>query len=251
VTTIERRFADLEDVEVRDDEGGGIRFSGHAAVFNSLTDLGPFREQVAPGAFRRTISPQHADVGFLYNHQPDSIMARTTNGTLKLAEDRAGLATDAVLDPSDWDVSRLVPKMRAGLVTKMSFGFRVVKNGDEWEDHPEDGGSPIRTLREVELFDVSPVTFPAYDDTDAALRSIAKGALAVAETRGITCEHCIDDVVEIIRRDAPLPEETSPDEGELRDEAAPDAAPPDEEPTHATDRLILARKRLEYLRTTL
>jgi uncharacterized protein len=175
---IERRYADIDAVEMRE-EGGRLGFRGHAAVFDSVTDLGPFRERVASGAFRKTV--QEADVRFLFNHEPDSVMARTVNGTLRLKEDAQGLVTEADLDPADWDVQRLAPKLRSGNVSQMSFAFRVVgPRGEEWDDQPEDGGKPIRTLRELALFDVSPVTYPAYAQTDASLRC---GIAAVAERR--------------------------------------------------------------------
>jgi HK97 family phage prohead protease len=150
-------------MEVRE-EGDSLRFSGHAAVFDQTTDLGFMRERVAPGAFKRTIK-NGANVAFLYNHDPSTVMARTTSGTLRLSEDDQGLVVDADLDPSDVDVQRLAPKLRRGDVSQMSFGFSVVK-----EDTDEDDDGEVRVLREVELFDVSPVTYPAYAGTDGGLR---------------------------------------------------------------------------------
>ena len=249
MTIIERRFLDVEDVEIRE-EGGSFKFSGYAAVFNSETDIGPFREKIAPGAFRRTIGPGRANVAFLYNHNPDSVMAHTGNGTLRLAEDGRGLRTEAELDPSDWDVQRLIPKLRSGNVSKMSFGFRVVR--DSWSD-PDDDGRQTRTLEEVALFDVSSVTFPAYSDTNGALRTMAKGALAVAETRGIAAN--LDDVMDTLRgelpdvQDSPVTETQEP-AAEVREETPEVDPPPAETPRPSTSRSHL-RKRLEYLETTL
>lgn len=188
---VERRFVSA-DFDIRDDDGS-VRFRGHAAVFDTLTDIGDmFREQVVPGAFRRTIGPGRADVRFLFNHDPDSVMARSTNDTLRLSEDEKGLLAEAELDPSDADVRRLLPKLRAGNVSQMSFAFRTVD--DDWDYEPEDGGTPIRTLQEVQLFDVSPVTFPAYPETDAALRTMARDAVAVATEHGIIENRCVDCV---------------------------------------------------------
>jgi len=244
--TIERRYATLTDVEVRETEHGGLRFSGHAAVFNSPTDIGPFREQVAKGAFKRTLG-MGADVRLLFNHDPDSVMARTTNGSLELREDGTGLLAEADLDPSDWDVQRLLPKLRSGNVSQMSFGFRVID--DEWSD-PDDDGRQLRTLREVQLLDVSAVTFPAYDDTDAALNSIARGALALAEQRGIDTEMDTDQVADTIRQSITDGDvQTSPEERE--EPSTPDDDPaPVETPRHSPSRSHL-RKRLDYLETTL
>ncbi len=207
---VERRFVPLEDVEVRED-GATLNFRGHAAVFDQVVDLGPWREQIAPGAFKKTI--READVRFLYNHEPDSVMSRTKNGTLRLREDKVGLNTDADLDPNDWDVQRLVPKLKSRNVDQMSFAFRVVgKEGETWDDDPEDGGKPIRTLREVGLFDVSAVTFPAYPSTDGGLR---KSIEAVAERRGIVCSWDDDEVeVETERAEdlGVFPPDSLPDE---------------------------------------
>ena len=165
--TPERRSVALAGVEVRE-EGDSLRFAGHAAVFNQETDLGWFREVIHPGAFRKTI--QEADVRFLFNHDPDTVMARTTNGTLRLSEDEVGLAVEADLDPADLDVQRLVPKLRSGNVSQMSFAFRAIK--EEWDD--TDPKRPLRAINEAALYDTSPVTFPAYEGTDAQLRAALK-----------------------------------------------------------------------------
>jgi hypothetical protein len=152
------------------EEGGVLRFKGHAAVFDRLADLGSFRERVSRGAFATTIRSGGIDTAFLYNHEQDSVMARSGSGTLRLSEDRAGLLVHADLDRDDFDVQRIVPKMRRGDLDRMSFAFSVSNpQGGLWDDQPEDGGKPIRTLVEVRLYDVSVVTFPAYAETSAAL----------------------------------------------------------------------------------
>lgn len=167
---IERRFAplDADSIEVREDSEG-LSFRGHAAVFDQEVDFGFFREKVAPGAFSKTIK-DGADVRFLFNHDPNTVMARTTVGNLRLSEDKSGLAVEADLDENDVDVQRLVPKLRSGNVTQMSFGFTVTK--EEVEKSEEKSASDLRILREVQLFDVSPVTFPAYEGTDGSLKSL-------------------------------------------------------------------------------
>ena len=259
---IERRYAPLSDVEVRED-GGLIAFRGHAAVFNQVTDLGPFREQIAHGAFRKTV--QEADVRFLFNHEPDSVMARSRAGTLRLQEDTVGLNTEADLDPSDWDVQRLAPKLRRGDVSAMSFAFRVVgEKGESCEDHPEDGGTPIRTLNELALFDVSAVTFPAYEGTDGSLRW---GVEAVAEARGLNmaavstpetppCERTPEDeatpededTTEEAETEETIPDEERQEEPQEVTEApvAESTTPPDDEP-----QALKLRERLAQLRVTL
>lgn len=159
-----------------DDITDGIGFKGHAAVFNSVTQIGGkrwgWREQIGEGAFAKTI--KEADVRFLINHNPDLVLARTLSNTLRLSEDNTGLATDADLARTSYGED-LAISLERGDVTQMSFAFRVVK--EEWEEGDDDE-LPLRTLKEVELFDVSAVTYPAYNDTDAGLRTVALDVLA-------------------------------------------------------------------------
>lgn len=145
-------------------EGERRTIGGYAAVFNTETDIGWFRERIAPGAFATAIS---GDVRALFDHDPGRVLGRTISGTLRLAEDATGLSCEIDLpDTSDGrDVETLVAR---GDVSGMSFGFRVTR--EEWDEtNPQ---SPLRTILEVELFEVSVVTFPAYADTEIALRSL-------------------------------------------------------------------------------
>jgi len=155
-----------EPVEIQA-EGDTISVSGYAAVFNSETIIGgSYREQIAPGAFADAIGRD--DVMFLINH--DGLpMARTKSGTLTLAEDERGLYMSAELDSSDPDVRAIVPKMKRGDLDKMSFAFSP--EIQSWDDS---GDMPLRTIRQASLYDVSIVTYPAYQDTDIGLRSLSE-----------------------------------------------------------------------------
>jgi hypothetical protein len=145
----------------------GVKVSGYAAVFNEAADIaGVFREVIAPGAFRAAIGRD--DVVFLVNH--DGLpLARTRSGTLKLSEDDHGLRMETTLDPEDPDVKSIVGKMKRGDLDKMSFAFRATKQ--TWDDTQD---PPLRTIQELELFDVSIVTSPAYDGTEIGLRGLEK-----------------------------------------------------------------------------
>lgn len=146
-----------------DDEAPSI--SGHAAVFNEQADIMGFREEIAPGAFSDSIKTD--DVRALFNHDPNHVLGRNRAGTLKLHEDRKGLAIE--IAPPDTQFSRdLMTSIKRGDIDQMSFGFQVV--AEEWREG-EDGEPDLRILKEVRLFDVSPVTFPAYTGTDVAVRS--------------------------------------------------------------------------------
>lgn len=161
------RMYPLADLEVREEGEGKLRFRGYAAVFDSLSeDLG-FREKVAPGAFRRTLQGK-ADIRLLLNHDANFVLARTKNGSLKLEEDERGLAVEAELAPTSY-AQDLAVLLRRKDVDQMSFGFQVMR--DDWEDHED--GSRVRTLKEVRLFDVSVVSFPAYEETTAELRGVS------------------------------------------------------------------------------
>jgi len=130
-------------------EGDELRVEGYAAVFNQVTDIGGhFREQIAPGAFAEAIGRD--DVVFLWNHDADTVMARTTSGTLLLEEDRRGLKMRASLDMSDPDVQRIYPKMKRGDVDKMSFAF--YPEVQEWSDINDE--MPLRTIKRASLHDV-------------------------------------------------------------------------------------------------
>lgn len=160
-------------MELREADGALV-LRGHAAVFDALSlPLGGFRERIARGAFAKTI--READVRLLAQHDPATVMARTRAGNLALFEDERGLAVEARLNPADPDVQRLAVKVRDGLIDQMSFGFEVIRqewSTEEVDDDWSEGEVPIRTIQEVRLWDVSPVTFPAYPDTDMELASV-------------------------------------------------------------------------------
>ena len=171
VKSEERRIANVADLEVRD-IGGQPVIAGHAAVFNKLSaDLGGFREQIAPGAFSRAIRDKH-DVRALFNHNPDRVLGRSSSRTLRMNEDAVGLAVE--INPPKSEAA-LLESMRRGDISQMSFGFSV--RDDAWESTPS---GDIRTVRDVDLFDVSVVTYPAYPQTDAAVRSLERWKLVRA-----------------------------------------------------------------------
>jgi HK97 family phage prohead protease len=167
-------------VEARAGEGGGYVIDGHAAVFNELSDnLGGFREKIDPGAFAKVLA-DGPDVRALFNHDPNFVLASTASTTAPLAleEDKRGLAYEATV-PADIADSYYGKAMRAqldtGLVTQSSFAFRV--GDDSWEED-EDTGGLIRTIHEFSgLYDVSPVTYPAYPQTDAGTSSHEDGEI--------------------------------------------------------------------------
>ena len=162
---IERRNFPVEELRAITDEAGLRHIVGYAAVFNSLSeDLGGFREKIDPGAFADTLNT--GDVRALKNHNSDYVLGRNKSGTLTLSEDQRGLKIDIMPPDAQWAKDLMVSIDRKD-VDQMSFGFRTIDQ--MWEgEYPDE----IRTLMKVELFDVSPVTFPAYPDTEVGLRSL-------------------------------------------------------------------------------
>ncbi|MFE9296589.1 HK97 family phage prohead protease [Streptomyces niveus] len=196
IGTEERRRLSLSaaDVVIRA-EGGAERFGGYAAVFNSRTSIGNplrwgFYEEIADGAFTKTLT--EGDARMLIDHDSYYVVSRVSAGSLLLAEDEHGLAVDSALDQDLSYVSDLRANVRNRNITGMSFGFYVIK--DEWnsESVEIEGADPVqvdvRVIREVRLVEVSAVTFPAYTETEAELKAVARaldhrGDLAAVEAR--------------------------------------------------------------------
>lgn len=176
--TIERRLSQGADIHAPGEPGSPTegRVSGYAALFGSLSeDLGGFTELIAPGAFQNALLT--SDVRALFNHDPNYVLGRVRSGTLQVAEDARGLRIEA--SPPDVQWARdLTVSIRRGDVDQMSFGFRVAPGGDEWVYSDE---AVTRTITRVQdLLDVSVVTYPAYPDTTAAVRSLEHWRAAVA-----------------------------------------------------------------------
>lgn len=164
IKTEERRIAVAELRVVSADSGQKI--AGHAAKFDLLSeDLGGFRERIAPGAFAKSI--QSADVRALWNHDANIVLGRNKSGTLRLSEDSAGLAFEVDMPDTQLVRDMVLAPIARGDVNQCSFGFYTVS--DKWA---KVDGEWVRTLLECELFDVSPVTYPAYPQTDVAVRSL-------------------------------------------------------------------------------
>jgi hypothetical protein len=153
--------------EVRsEEEEKKEKIVGYAAIFNSMSEeLGGFYEIIKPGAFKDSLKN---DVRALLNHDPNFVLGRTKSGTLRLKEDQKGLYVEIDVPETSW-AKDLLTSIKRGDINQMSFGFRVIE--DDWS---EKDGKLIRTLKKVDLFDVSIVTFPAYPQTEAQVRASIK-----------------------------------------------------------------------------
>jgi len=172
---IERRYYPIAEFRIDKRHDGGIHLTGYAAMFNKLSvEMAGFREKINPGAFEETIKTD--DIRALFNHNAELPLGRSKvkqgPGSLILTEDDRGLLMD--LNTTDTTYSRdLKVNIESGVITQMSFGFRVPPGGDEIESS---GDEIIRTLNKVKLMDVSPVTFPAYTDTTVQVRNFLRTA---------------------------------------------------------------------------
>lgn len=171
---IERRAWPLAEVRLHGGDDGP-KIGGYAAVFNApsetLSSFGmTFIEVIRRGAFSKTL--QEADIRALVNHDPNYVLGRNKADTLQLTENRKGLAVE--IDPPDTQWARdLMTSMKRGDVTQMSFAFQVLQ--EKWTENHTDR-TLLRELQEVQLYDVSVVTFPAYPDTSAVVRSLYEEA---------------------------------------------------------------------------
>ena len=163
----EIRILKTAELRVMRDGDNPVKIEGYAAVFNKDSENMGFIERIAPGAFKNALKT--SDVRALFNHDSNIILGRKSAGTLELKEDKKGLFMSVT--PPDTQLVRdmVLTPIERGDITQQSFGFNI--KSDEWKDLDKD--VPTRTIMEVnELYDVSPVTFPAYPDTEVALRSL-------------------------------------------------------------------------------
>lgn len=181
---MERRALTTE-LRVADGDGDDepTKITGYAAVFNQWSELlrdwwFEFKEMIMPGAFEQTI--QEDDIRALWNHNPDCVLGRNRANTLALKEDDHGLWIEIIPSGARW-VQDLIESIRRGDVSQMSFGFQVMS--DRWGTEDE---MDVRELHKVRLFDVSPVTFPAYPQTSVQARDQRQSLL---ESAGIEWDH--------------------------------------------------------------
>ena len=152
-------------------DGDTPHISGYFAVFNSIYEIAPgMSESIAPGAFSRTLS---GDVRALINHDTTFVLGRTKAHTLELHEDARGLWGSVAINPNDGDAMNLYERVKRGDVDQCSFGFQIVS---EESDFREDG-SVHWTIKDVDLFEVSACTFPAYEETSLSARAIERAEL--------------------------------------------------------------------------
>jgi len=179
---VETRYLPLSVAELRLDEGPGrpTRVMGMAPPWNSWSvDLGGFRERFAPGAFSRCLERHRndprggADVIAAYDHDEARMLGRTVNGTLDLQQTARGLEW-AATPPQEGTptTAEVFPLIRGGYIFGSSFAFSVPDSDtcEEWMQ--ERDGSFSRTVKDADLYHVSPVSRAAYPGSAVAMRSL-------------------------------------------------------------------------------
>ena len=157
----------------RDDENPTIE--GYFAVFNSIYEIAPgMTESVKPGAFSRTLG---GDIRALTNHDTTLVLGRTKAHTLELREDEHGLWGKISINPKDADAMNLYERVKRGDVDQCSFGFEIVNEETDFRDD----GSIHWTITDVNLFEVSACTFPAYSETNISARTEEKDTVRKRE----------------------------------------------------------------------
>lgn len=143
----------------------GKYIEGYFAVFNKTTQLWPgATESIAPGAFAESLATD--DIRALINHETRLVIGRTKPATLTLREDEKGLWGSILINPKDQDAVNAYERVTRGDVDQCSFGFDILE--EETEFHED--GSVHWTIKAVKLYEVSVVTFPAYEDTAVSAR---------------------------------------------------------------------------------
>jgi HK97 family phage prohead protease len=222
-----------EAIEVRAEGGGPPVIRGYAAIFDSPTTItqsySAYNEVVAKGAFRKTL---------LYNHNPDNVLGRTKSGTLRLEEDSVGLRYEVQVPDTSWGRD-LVELIRRGDVSQSSFAFAPVSQ--EWTRAQTTEELDTRTLKEVKLYDVSVVTYPAYEDTVASLRSASTREL-VALGRLARGQQLDDDDIEQLRMIKDRIDDHLVEEAPVEDHVSGEPAP-----SHSIDTLKLRLRLMNAL----
>lgn len=173
----EVRTFDLSEIQTRNtDEGNTVTASGYASIFNSPTLIyEDLEETISPGAFSRTIAS--SDIRCLFDHDWSKVLGRTKSSTLRLFEDERGLKFEVDL-PNTTVAKDLAESMARGDINQCSFGFIPKKQAWDYDSTPVK-----RTIEEVELFEVSIVSLPAYEDTEVSLQRSKQEIKESVQTR--------------------------------------------------------------------
>lgn len=199
-------------VEVRGQSDTVATIAGYAAVFENEYPVMGFTESVDAKAFNRTLKNGASDLAVVWSHDADRVLGTVASDTARFAVDEHGLRYEADLDLADPDGMGAWRKISTGKVRQSSFSFEVVK--DKWEER--DDSPPHRTLKEVRLWEASPVLWGANPETDV---DISRAVASYAEYRGINA--AVDSIEQVRAATTPDPEADSGDHSESTQDSEP------------------------------
>ncbi|WP_373766383.1 HK97 family phage prohead protease [Glaesserella sp.] len=167
MSEIEKRSY-LGEVRADSRENEPTHIIGYGSVFNTKSEvMWGFREIIMPGAFDNCLDD---DVRGLFNHDPNFVLGRSTAGTLSLSVDEHGLKYDIIAPDTPTIRDLVIAPLQRGDINQSSFAFKIARNGDDWYENDE--GIIIREIHKISrLYDVSPVTYPAYQEASSTVRS--------------------------------------------------------------------------------
>ena len=147
------------------EDGGDLYIEGYFAVFGSNYDIAPgMSESIAPGAFSSSLSN---DIRCLINHDTTMVLGRTKSHTFEVRQDERGLWGKVRINPKDVDAMNLYERVKRGDVDGCSIGFNIRNEETEFLEN----GDTHWTIKDIELFECSACTFPAYEETNISARS--------------------------------------------------------------------------------
>lgn len=165
---MELELRQVPGLDVRAEGDGAPIIAGRGIPYGEWSeDLGGFRERLLPGSFRQSMADD--DIRALFNHDPNIVLGRKSNGTLRLSESERGVFYEVDVNTDDADAMSAVARIRRGDITGNSFGFYIEGRDDqEWEERD---GMMWRTIKRGRMRELGPQTFPAYPQSDVAVRS--------------------------------------------------------------------------------
>lgn len=186
--TLHRRVVSrqLAPVKLVTRADGQKMITGYGLVFYSADDpatqfwlWSDFVERISAKALDRAISEKH-DARGLFNHDPNNLLGRVSTGTMRISKDARGGLYEIDFDEKDSDHQRVAAKLQRGDLSGSSFSFYPIRTS--WHEEVIDGKTvDVRVIEDIDLVDMGPVTFPAYEATSAGLRSLGGADDAISE----------------------------------------------------------------------
>lgn len=164
---MEKSYRSLDlNIETRRENEEELIIEGYFAVFDDEIEyIKGYFESIDKNAFNNSLS-NNRDIRALADHDSSKVLGRTKNGTLKLNTDEKGLYGVIKINKDDTEALNLYKRVKRGDIDQCSFGFYILDQEERW-----DGDDLHVRITDLELFEVSVVTFPAYSNTSVEARA--------------------------------------------------------------------------------